>query len=263
MTSTYVDLRFTDARGREHVVYAAMRDSGGWDVRGIVGGRPFSRSCDGWQAVERTVFWLRRHAHEQPAPSASPFASVAAAALVLMLGAGAVALAQTPEAASPAVSAFADATREYALLHRQLENTLPKLEVTSNPATIQRAVEQLGAALRAARPAARPGDFFTEALAVELRVRIDDALFAKGFSPADVRASEAADGINAAMAPLKVNGRFPWLYASAMFPCVLDALPPLPPELQYRIVGNTLVLIDVHADVIVDLLPYVLADTER
>lgn len=263
MTSTFLDLRFTDARGRQQVVYATIGDSGVWDVRGIVGGRPFSRACDGWQAVERTVLWLRRHAHEPPAPSARPFASIAAATLVLMLGASAVALAQTPHAPSPAVAAFTDATREYALLHRQLENTLPKLEVTSNPATIQRAVEQLGAALRAARPAARPGDFFTEALAVELRVRIDDALFAKGFSPADVRASEAADGINAAMAPLQVNGRFPWLYASAMFPCVLEALPPLPPELQYRIVGNTLVLIDVHADVIVDLLPYVLADTER
>lgn len=61
---TYVDLRFTDARGREQVVYATMRNSGVWDVRGIVAGDPFSRACDRWQAVERTVFWLRRHAHE-------------------------------------------------------------------------------------------------------------------------------------------------------------------------------------------------------
>ena len=262
MTSTYVDLRFTDASGRQQVVYATMRDSGVWDVRGIVAGHPFSRACDGWQAVERTVFWLRRHAHE-PAPPTRRFAAVAAAALTLVLGGSAVAAAQTPGAESPAVGAFAEATREYALLHRRLERTLPRLEVTSNPETILRAVDQLGAALRAARPNARPGDFFTEAIAVELRVRIDDALFANGLSPADLRASEAADGIDAAKAPLKVNGRFPWLFASAMFPCVLQALPPLPPELQYRIVGNTLVLIDVHADVIVDLLPYALADTER
>lgn len=262
MTTTYVDLRFTDARGRQQVVYASMRDSGVWDVRGIVGGRPFSRACDGWQAVERTVFWLRRHAHE-PAPPTHRFAAVAAAALVLVLGGSAAALAQIPGAESPAVGAFTDATREYALLHRRLENVLPTLGVTSNAETIQRAVEQLGAALRAARPDAKPGDLFTDAMAVELRVRIDDALFANGLSPADVRASEAAEGIDAVMAPLNVNGRFPWRYGSAMLPCVLQALPALPPELQYRLVGNTLVLVDVHADQIVDVLPYALADTER
>ena len=262
MTSTYVDLRFTDACGRQQVVYAMMHDSGAWDVRGIVSGQPFSRACDSWQAVERTVLWLRRHAHEQAAPPARQFAAVAAIVL-LVLGGSAVALAQTPGAQSPAVGAFTDATRDYALLHRRLESTLPKLEVTSNPETIVRAVEQLGAALRAARPNATAGDFFTEAMAVELRVRIDDALVANGFSPADVRATEAADGIDAAMVPLKVSGHFPWRYASATFPCVLQALPALPPELQYRIIGNTLVLVDVHADLIVDLLPYALADTER
>ena len=263
MTSTYVDLRFTDARGRQHLVRAGTTDPGGWVVEGSLDGQPFAKHCDSWQSVERTMFWLRRHAHDQEPPRGVWGVIAAAVALVMVLGSAAVARAQVPGVQAPAVGTFTDATREYALLHRRLERTLPRLEVTSNPDTIQRAVEQLGAALRAARPDAKPGDFFTEAMAVELRVRIDDALFAKGFSPADLRASEAADGIDAAMAPLKVNGRFPWLYASAMFPCVLQALPPLPPELQYRIVGNTLVLIDVHADLIVDLLPYALADTER
>ena len=208
------------------------------------------------------MLWLRRHAHE-PAPLNRRWAAVAAAGLLLVLSGTAVAFAQIPAADSAAVTAFTGATHEYALLHRRLESTLPKLEVTSNPDTIHRAVEQLGAALRAARPDARPGDVFTDALAVELRVRIEDALVAHGFTPADVRAQEVADGIDAAKAPLNVNGRFPWRFASATFPCVLEALPPLPPELQYRLVGNTLILVDVHADLIVDLLPYALADTER
>ena len=60
---------------------------------------------------------------------------------------------------------------------------------------------------------------------------------------------------------LRVNGTFPWVLATAMFPCVIAALPPLPPELQYRIVGDTLVLIDVHASLIVDLLPHALVET--
>ena len=43
-----------------------------------------------------------------------------------------------------------------------------------------------------------------------------------------------------------------------MFPCVVDVLPALPSELQYRIVGRDLVLTDVHASVVVDILANVL-----
>ncbi len=39
-----------------------------------------------------------------------------------------------------------------------------------------------------------------------------------------------------------------------MWPCVLDALPRLPHELQYRFVGRDLVLVDTHADLVVDIL---------
>lgn len=91
---------------------------------------------------------------------------------------------------------------------------------------------------------------------------ITAALAADDFTPGDVLTAEAVEGVDAALVPLEVNGPFPWIHASAMFPCVLKALPPLPPELQYRIVGSTLVLIDVHAGLIVDVLPYALADTE-
>ena len=51
-----------------------------------------------------------------------------------------------------------------------------------------------------------------------------------------------------------VNGRFPWMRGAAMWPCIIDALPPLPDELQYRIVGRDLVLVDVHANLVVDIL---------
>jgi hypothetical protein len=66
--------------------------------------------------------------------------------------------------------------------------------------------------------------------------------------------------VEPSLVPLKVGEPFHWIYGSAMFPCVLDALPELPTELQYRIVGSTLVLIDVHAGMIVDLLPGLLAE---
>jgi hypothetical protein len=51
-----------------------------------------------------------------------------------------------------------------------------------------------------------------------------------------------------------VNGAFSWALGNAMPPCVLHALPELPIELQYRFVGVDLILIDIHADLVVDIL---------
>ena len=265
VNTTIVDLRFIDARGRHQIVYATMRDPGVWDLRGIVAGHPFAKECDSWQAVERTVVWLRRHAHETAPVSRRLSAGVAAAIGALMLlGTSPAAYARQQDApASPAIQSFVEATRDYAQLHRRLEATLPPLEVSSDPGTIDRLVRQMSAAMRDARPNARVGEFFTDALAAELRARIAMALAANGFTAADVRETEALEGVDPAMVPLAVNGAFPWQYATAVFPCVLRAMPQLPPELQYRIVGDTLVLIDVHANLIVDLLPYALATTER
>jgi hypothetical protein len=232
-------------------------------VRASIHGHAFTRQCDSWQSVERTLFWFRLHANETQPPSPRVAAPLAAVLLVLMLLGGAVAAsAQLPAPDSDAIRQFTAATQEYAWLHRRLENQLAPLEVTSNPDTINRLVQEMAAAVRAARPDARQGDLFTDAVGAEFRLRITAALAADGFTPGDVLTAEAAEGVDAALVPLKVNGPFPWIYASAVFPCVLKALPPLPPELQYRIVGSTLVLIDVHAGLIVDVLPYALADTE-
>jgi hypothetical protein len=257
-------LHIYDATGRQHLVRAALADSGGWTVRASLNDRVFTRQCDSWQSVERALFWFRQYANEPQPPASRATAPLVAAALgaLMILGGAVAASAQLPAPESDAIRQFTTATQEYAGLHRRLENQLAPLEVTSNPDTINRLVQEMAAAVRAARPDARQGDLFTDAVGAELRLRIAAALAADGFTPGDVLTAEAAEGVDAALVPLKVNGPFPWSYASAMFPCVLKALPPLPPELQYRIVGGTLMLIDVHAGLIVDFLPHALADTE-
>ena len=56
--------------------------------------------------------------------------------------------------------------------------------------------------------------------------------------------------------PLRVNAAWPPQIPFAFVPPqLLAALPTLPPELQYRIVGRSLVLWDHHANLIVDFLP--------
>lgn len=267
MTHIPVVLSFADARGRRHLVEASVeRDV--WILRTSIDGRPFRRECHSWQAVERTLTWLERHALESldgGAPATRFAAAVAAAigALMVLLGAtAAAAQPQYPE--SDEVRQFVAATRDYAWMHRRIESAIGPIEVNADIHRIHRSVETLAAAIRVERAAARTGDLFTPALGAELRVRIAEALAAHDYTPADVRAAEAADGTDPRLVSLAVNGPFPWGYASAMFRCLIEALPELPPELQYRIVGNTLVLVDVHASLVVDLLPSALQwDTER
>ena len=267
MTHTPVVLNFADARGRRHLVEASV-DRDVWSLRTSIDGRVFTRDCHSWQGVERTLTWLRRHAHESiggAAPSTRFTGPIAAAigALMVVLSASAAG-AQPVHFESEEVRQFVAATREYAWMHRRLEWAMGPLEVNADIDRIHRAVVQLADAIRAERKDAKPGDLLTPALAVQLRQRIAAALAAHDYAPADVRAAEATDGTDPSLARLVINGPFPWGYASAMFRCVIEALPELPPELQYRIVGDTLVLVDVHASLVVDLMPSALQpDTER
>jgi hypothetical protein len=166
------------------------------------------------------------------------------------------AFAQPPGSADgDGILRFVRAAEDYALLHRRLEQTVPPIQVNANPETIGRAIDALAAVIRAERRHARPGDLFQPAAQSTIRARIAAALRARELTADDVLAAERAEGVDPAAIALHVNDRFPWAISTAMFTCVLEALPPLPAELMYRVVGRDLVLIDVHAGLIVDILP--------
>ena len=167
-------------------------------------------------------------------------------------------------AGSDAARAFVAATRDYASMHRRLEQQIGPIEISTTVDQINRLINQLAAAIRIERADAKQGDLFTPALAREIRAGINEALLAHDFTADDVVAAGRVEGIDYARVALRVNGTFPWVLGAAMFPCVIEALPELPPELQYRIVDNDLVLIDIHASLIVDILPSALTwSTER
>lgn len=265
MAGTNVDLHFCDLTDRAHVVRARTLDGHDWHLSADINGFRFTKHCNNWDSVERTVSWLRRHAHEPQAFDTRPpmRRALTAPALGVMLVAFSIAVAsaqQAPMWASPPVTAFMHATRDYALMHRRLERQIGSIELNTPIETINRLIQQLAAAIRAERPNAVRGEFFTPDLADELRFRVGEALRANDLTAADVRDAARVDGIDYGRVRLNVNATFPWVLGAAMFPCLIDALPPLPSELQYRIVGNDLVLIDVHASLIVDVLPNVLAE---
>lgn len=161
------------------------------------------------------------------------------------------AAAQTREA--QAIAQFDARVGEYVALHRRLEGPVPAPQVSDDMRVVTAAMDALAAQIAAARRSARRGDLFTPDVAPVLRARIARCL------PPDemeliITEREEEDPLEEPS--LEVNGRWP---AGSPFrfvpPQLIAALPRLPQELQYRIVGHTLVLWDHHADLIVDVMP--------
>jgi hypothetical protein len=149
-----------------------------------------------------------------------------------------------------ALAAFEQSVQDYVALHRRLARVTPPLQVTADPAQLRTAVDSLGQAIRLARPAAQRGDVFTVPVARLFRQRIGCALWTFDVT----LLTTEMEGDSESNAPPVVNGSFPWGSGNAMWPSVLAALPPLPEELEYRFVGADLVLVDVRADLVVDIL---------
>jgi hypothetical protein len=118
------------------------------------------------------------------------------------------------------VTDFTAAVNRYAELHRLLEIPLAAPALAADPERKARARKQLRAAIREARAAVLPGDVFTPEVSEYFRHRIE-------------LAARDADGA---------------------IPVILEALPELPDEVEYRFFGRDLVLLDVEAGLVVDVL---------
>ena len=152
----------------------------------------------------------------------------------------------------PLRQTFLDRVDQYVALHRRLEGPLPPQVMTNDPEALFAPRRALGAAIRAARPAAKQGEIFSPAVARYVREIVADAL-AKG-QVANMLA--IVEDENRVHTPPRVNGDYPAGRSVPMMPpCLLAALPPLPAELRYAFVGRDLILWDMHAGLIVDFVP--------
>jgi hypothetical protein len=152
---------------------------------------------------------------------------------------------------------FARRTDEYVALHRRLERLVGPETLFVDPREDYANREALADLLRAARPGSAEGDFFCPDVAEVFRVRIAHTLRAIQATAVDVLRDNDESPYEEGWpdgAPLVVNGRFDWRLGNAIRPSLLHALPRLPEELEYRFVGADLVLLDVHANMVVDIL---------
>ena len=178
--------------------------------------------------------------------------AVACAALLLVAGNDRADGGQM-SAEQRAIHRFGHDVRSYAALHHQLERWLPPLETTDDMEKLYESVDTLADRIRAARANAREGDMFDPELSMLLRIRIEKALRDRGLEIDDLLADMTADVPIDVEGP-RINGRFPWEWSAAVPLCLFNVLPELPDELEYRFAGRDLVLVDIHAELVVDIL---------
>ncbi len=178
----------------------------------------------------------------------TPILSLALAACVAALPRGF----QEPPSSNPdakEIAEFQRRVKEYAALHDKLERTLPPIPDNPTAEQItghQRALERL---LLRSRSSAKHGDIFTEPIRAYFRRQVARVL--EGPDGAAVRSSILDEDTRAVR--VRVNSRYPDnVPRSNVPPQILLVLPRLPEQIEYRFVGERLVLLDVHALTVVD-----------
>jgi hypothetical protein len=159
----------------------------------------------------------------------------------------------TPQAAEERARADFDARVDaYVGQHRRLARSIGALGINDDETGV--AGDELRAALMAARPLAAQGDFFTPPVAEVFRATVDRALL-RGVATTTARLYKPLPGEPVPMA----NQEFPF-GVNVEWPALFLELPPLPPELGYAVWGRALVLVDVAANLVIDVLPEALPE---
>ena len=139
---------------------------------------------------------------------------------------------------------------QYYELHKAAEAKLPKLPTEATPQQIDQNQRELGRLISEARAGAKQGELFTPAMETLLRKHLA-RIFNNPTDGAAVKGSVMDE--NPTGVTLTVNGRYPDdVPISTMPPDLLQILPKMPEEFEYRFVGRHLVVLDVHAHLIAD-----------
>lgn len=154
---------------------------------------------------------------------------------------------------------FVDRVNEYAAVHRIVVTSLGPPRMWSDPEQLLRQQRCFANAMREGRPGAREGGIFTAAASEFFRSRIQVIVQVSEF---DVAMAFEEPDEDDTPAVANVNEAFPWNAGAVVWPSMLSGLPELPPELEYRFLGRHLVLVDVLANLVVDVLRDALPESE-
>ena len=147
------------------------------------------------------------------------------------------------------ISDFTKRVNEYVKIHKKALSAVHTLKPTDSPEAISRHEKELAHQIQEAREDAKPGDIFSPEIADVFRRLL--IVSTKGTNGAKVQQSlRRAEPVKV---ELRVNRAYPaGVPLQSTPPTLLANLPPLPKEVEYRIVGPNLILHDVEANIIVD-----------
>jgi hypothetical protein len=176
---------------------------------------------------------------------------IAPAGIVLLAGALCAQNNPPVNADSAIIQDFQKRVDAYLQLRKSLESNMNRLKSTASTEKINHHENELGLAVRDARKSAKEGDIFTPEISMEIRRLI--AIAAQKTN--GVHISQSLQHAEPVQLHLNVNDRYPEKAPlQSTPPTLLENLPQLPPEIEYRITGRDLVLLDAKADVVVDVI---------
>ena len=147
---------------------------------------------------------------------------------------------------------FSDRVKDYVKLHNSQEALLPRLRATVNPEMIAAHQSALARKIREARPEAKAGDIFTPAALKSFQDVIQTAMQGPRGANADATMKQGAPLTETAVI---VNQTYPdGAPYTTVPPTLLMVFPKLPDEVVYRVVVHDLVLLDLKANLVVDVI---------
>lgn len=149
------------------------------------------------------------------------------------------------------MDAFMERVTAYVALRTAAEQTLPKLADTRDPVKLTAQQKALAAAVIAKRAGVKTGDVFVKESQPHFTRLVRDNFSRRSRADRKALLKDVPAGTR-----VQVNAEYPdGLPVVTIPPSLLRALPALSEELEFRIVGRDLILLDVRSGVVVDMLP--------
>ena len=147
------------------------------------------------------------------------------------------------------VTDFEQRVRDFIKLRDAAEDRVGRMPDRTTPEQIVKRQHALGAEIAKNRAGAAPGAIFVPGMQIYIRNVVRRVI--TGPDGAVIKASLMDE--NPMAARVAINERYPdTIPMSTMPPDILAALPTLPADLEYRFVGNRLILLDIRSHFVID-----------
>lgn len=158
---------------------------------------------------------------------------------------------QMIRAQSGPTTAFLDRVKAYLALRQKFEAEVPSLPKQATPEQIDQHQRALAELIRTSRAGAKSGDLFGADMIAEIKLALKPVFAGAEGAKRRSQILEEYPGPT----PVTVNGQYPDRVPLSNMPApVLGALPKLPDEIEYRFVGDQLILLDSRAHLVIDFI---------